>query len=266
MHGPSTSCSNHSNTFTILIATDLHLGYKEKDAERRRDSLITFEEVLLKAQEYDVDFILLGGDMFHANKPSRHIVNEAMSLIRQYCHGDKACAFQLISDKSVNFGHTSFPHANHEDPHLKIRIPIFTIHGNHDDPIGLGNLCAIDVFHTAGLINYFGKSASFDHVEINPILLQKGTTKLALYGLGAMKDERLHKLFDTGKVQMIRPQQDTDSCFNCFVFHQNRAAHTPTNHIPESFLPDFLDLVIWGHEHECKVQEQNKVKIIFVYT
>jgi len=26
--------------------------------------------------------------------------------------------------------------------------------------------------------------------------------------------------------------------------------HGPTNYIPETFLDDFLDLVVWGHEHE----------------
>ncbi len=30
-------------------------------------------------------------------------------------------------------------------------------------------------------------------------------------------------------------------------------AHTETNYIPESFLQDFLDVVIWGHEHECLI-------------
>ena len=30
-----------------------------------------------------------------------------------------------------------------------------------------------------------------------------------------------------------------------------RSKHGPTNYIPEKFLDDFLDLVIWGHEHEC---------------
>lgn len=28
-------------------------------------------------------------------------------------------------------------------------------------------------------------------------------------------------------------------------------AHTETGYLPENFLPHFLDLVIWGHEHEC---------------
>ena len=33
--------------------------------------------------------------------------------------------------------------------------------------------------------------------------------------------------------------------------HSN--AHTPTGYLPEHFLPEFLDLVVWGHEHQCLI-------------
>lgn len=29
--------------------------------------------------------------------------------------------------------------------------------------------------------------------------------------------------------------------------------HGPKSYIPEAFLDDFIDLVIWGHEHECLI-------------
>ena len=31
----------------------------------------------------------------------------------------------------------SFPHVNYEDPNYNIGIPVFMIHGNHDDPVGV---------------------------------------------------------------------------------------------------------------------------------
>ena len=55
---------------------------------------------------------------------------------------------------------------------------------------------------------------------------------------------------------MLRPVEDRDDWFNLFVFHQNRVVHGATNYIPESFLDDFLDLVIWGHEHESLLEPQ----------
>ena len=30
-------------------------------------------------------------------------------------------------------------------------------------------------------------------------------------------------------------------------------AYTETGYLPENFLPDFMDLVVWGHEHECLI-------------
>ena len=33
---------------------------------------------------------------------------------------------------------SSFPAVNYEDPNLNIGIPVFSIHGNHDDPQGAG--------------------------------------------------------------------------------------------------------------------------------
>jgi double-strand break repair protein MRE11 len=35
--------------------------------------------------------------------------------------------------------------------------------------------------------------------------------------------------------------------------HQNHHAHNETGYLPENFLPDFMDLVVWGHEHECLI-------------
>jgi len=31
-----------------------------------------------------------------------------------------------------------FPAINYEDPNLNVGIPVFSIHGNHDDPQGTG--------------------------------------------------------------------------------------------------------------------------------
>lgn len=241
------------NILSILVATDCHLGYAEKDPIRQDDSFTTFEEILQLAQNKEVDMILLGGDLFHDNKPSRRTIHKTLSLFRKYCLGDKECQLEYLSDPAVNFEHCDFPIVNYQDPNYNIAYPVFSVHGNHDDPTGEGSLSAIDILSTAGLLNHFGKATNCDNIDMSPVLLKKGETKLALYGLGAMRDERLHKTFVLKRVKMLRPREDPDSWFNAFVIHQNRAKHGPKNYIPESFLDEFLDLVIWGHEHECLI-------------
>lgn len=245
------------DTMYILIATDCHLGYMEKDQVRGNDSLVTFEEILHIAKEKNVDFILLGGDLFHENKPSRKTLHGAMALFRKYCMGDKACQMEFLSDQSLNFSQSRFPWVNYEDPNYNISIPVFSIHGNHDDPAGDGNLCALDLLSVCGFVNYFGRAPSIDDITVSPILMQKGSVKVALYGLGSIRDERLHRTFLNHNVKMLRPKQDPESWFNVFVLHQNRAKHGSTNYIPEKFLADFLDLIMWGHEHECIIAPKN---------
>ncbi|KAH7950178.1 hypothetical protein HPB49_020495 [Dermacentor silvarum] len=55
---------------------------------------------------------------------------------------------------------------------------------------------------------------------------------------------------------MLRPREWTDKWFNLLVLHQNRAKHGLTDYIPEDFLDEFLDLVVWGHEHECLIEPE----------
>uniref|UniRef100_A0A6I8NKD9 Double-strand break repair protein n=1 Tax=Ornithorhynchus anatinus TaxID=9258 RepID=A0A6I8NKD9_ORNAN len=253
------------NTFKILVATDIHLGYMEKDAVRGNDTFATLDEILKLAQENEVDFILLGGDLFHENKPSRKSLHTCLELLRKYCMGDRPIQFEIVSDQSVNFGFSKFPWVNYQDGNLNISIPVFSVHGNHDDPTGADALCALDILSCAGLVNHFGRSMSVEKIDISPVLLHKGRTKIALYGLGSIPDERLYRMFVNKQVTMLRPKEDENSWFNLFVIHQNRSKHGATNYIPEQFLDDFIDLVIWGHEHECKIAPtKNEQQLFYV--
>lgn len=42
------------STFKIMVASDIHLGYMEKDPVRGDDSFLAFEEVLQHAKDSDV--------------------------------------------------------------------------------------------------------------------------------------------------------------------------------------------------------------------
>ncbi|XP_018477648.1 double-strand break repair protein MRE11 isoform X3 [Raphanus sativus] len=253
-----------SDTLRILVATDCHLGYMEKDEIRRHDSFKAFEEICSIAEDKQVDFLLLGGDLFHENKPSRTTLVKAIEILRRHCLNDKPVQFQVVSDQTVNF-QNAFGHVNYEDPHFNVGLPVFSIHGNHDDPAGVDNLSAIDILSACNLVNYFGKmnlgGSGVGQITLYPILMRKGSTTVALYGLGNIRDERLNRMFQTPHaIQWMRPEVqegcDVSDWFNILVLHQNRVKSNPKNAISEHFLPRFLDFIVWGHEHECLIDPQ----------
>jgi len=58
---------------------------------------------VLYETEFQVDFILLGGDLFHENKPLRSTLVKTIEILRRYCLNDQPVKFQVVSDQTVNF-------------------------------------------------------------------------------------------------------------------------------------------------------------------
>jgi double-strand break repair protein MRE11 len=242
-----------ADTIRILVATDNHVGYEERHPIRGDDSWKAFHEIMCLAKERDVDLVLLAGDLFHDNKPSRKSMYKVMQSLRMNCYGEKPCELETLSDASEHFD-GMFDHVNFEDLDINVAIPVFSIHGNHDDPSGQGQLAALDILQMSGLLNYFGRVPESDKIDVKPVLLQKGRSKLALYGISNVRDERIHRTFKSENVTFFQPDTQADDWFNICCVHQNHHAYSETSYLPEHFLPKFLDLVIWGHEHECLIE------------
>lgn len=255
---PTKTSSNQSSSqkekaddeFRIIIATDIHLGFAEKDPVRGEDSFNSFEEVLQIAKEENADFVLLGGDLFHENKPSPKSLTRCVEILRKHIMGDSDISFEILSDFTTSFSHSEhFKHTNYMDENLNIRLPIFTIHGNHDDPNGKDAFSVLDLLSAAGLLNYFGKQQNMDKIEVSPILLTKNGVKIALYGIGALPEERFHRYIANDRVAFLKPD-DKEKFFNIFIVHQNRVRHG-TKYLPEHCLTNLPDFVLWAHEHEA---------------
>lgn len=73
---------------------------------RTTDWLMPVVLFLAFAFRSQVDFILLGGDLFHDNKPSRRCLHNCITLLRKYCMGDSPIQFNILSDQTVNFNTT----------------------------------------------------------------------------------------------------------------------------------------------------------------
>lgn len=197
------------DTFRIFISTDNHVGYKEGDATRKDDSFLALQEVLEHAVETRPDIILLGGDLFHDHVPSMSTMYRTMKLLDTHVKGD--CVREFETD---NYQGT----LNYMKDNDKIRLPIFIIHGNHDDPVA--EYTSLELLDLAGLLNYF--THTIDEITgnliVHPILFTKGTTRVALYGIGNIKDDVCHRLFAENRIQWMQPE-NSDSYFNLLVVH-----------------------------------------------
>lgn len=222
--------------------------------------------MLQLANQEDVDMLLLGGDLFHLNKPSFATLQKCIELLRRYCFGSKQIEFDIMSKQEDNFDHPEhFRHANYLDENINVSLPVFSIHGNHDDPTGSNPISSIETLSSAGLINYFGKYTNLDNINLSPILLKKGDVQIALYGLGSINEERLHRILKHGKLNYLAPDNPV-KWFKMIVVHQNRVTHTTKKHLPERFLTDLPDFVVWGHEHDTRTEaEKNNVTGFYVY-
>lgn len=252
-------------TIRIMLSTDNHLGYLEGDAVRGDDSFAALEEVLYLAKHYGCDLVLLSGDLFHENKPSRRTLHKAMTIFRKYCLGPNPISIQILSDQSRNFRQGQ---VNYQNEFYSVDLPVFGIHGNHDDPSREGSelYAALDLLDIANLVNYIGRQEEVNKVEIAPVLVKKKGTYLALYGLGSMRDERLNRMWQNSNVTFLRPSQHSTAgenppeFFNLFALHQNRDKGRGTkNCVHEAMIPEWMDLVCWGHEHECCIEPHESV-------
>ncbi|KAN0072784.1 meiotic recombination protein [Elaphomyces granulatus] len=217
-----------ADTIRILVATDNHVGCHERDPVRGDDSWKSFHEVLCLAREHDVDLVLLAGDLFHENIPSRKALYQVMRSLRMNCLGDRPCELEMLSDASETFP-GAFNHVNYEDRDLNVAIPV------------------------SGLLNYYGRTPESDRLLVKPVLLQKGHTKLALYGIGNVRDERL-----------FAPSAMAMSASSALLSSRRTEPPRPLcDQLSPRSLSPRLDMVIWGHEHECLVEPQLNLETNF---
>ena len=51
---------------------------------------------------WQVDFLLLGGNLFHENKPSRSTLVKTIEILRRRCLHDRPVQFQVVSDHAAS--------------------------------------------------------------------------------------------------------------------------------------------------------------------
>ena len=80
-----------------------------------------------------MDFVLLGGDLFHDNKPSQRSLDRVIKILRRNCMGPGRISFEVVNEEGIE-GIEGCERVNYRDPNYNVSMPVFSIHGNHDDP------------------------------------------------------------------------------------------------------------------------------------
>ena len=68
---------------------------------------------------------------------------------------------------------------------------IFLVHGDAGP---------LDILSIIGVLNYFGVASDPESVQVNPLLIKKGETILALHGLGYIHEQKIVQIFEEEKV------------------------------------------------------------------
>lgn len=198
---------------------DIHLGFQKNETLQKLEQDI-FEEILDQCISRKVDFILIPGDMFHANIPEMRVQKYAFSKFRQ------------IHDAG---------------------IPVYVVYGSHDfSPVSNS---VIDLLEEIGYIKKVIKSrdVSDERITLDFITDKKTGVKIAgLSGLKAGKDIIHYEKLD-------RNALESESGFKIFLFHggitEMKTGGVEGDYMPLSLLPKGFNYYAGGHIHKFSHQK-----------
>lgn len=235
----------------LAIFTDTHLGYMERDPVVGPDSFVAFDECMQVSSDNHVDAIVHAGDLFDSLAPPKSVFIRTMEIFQKHILGENEDPIEITHWDGL----TRPP--NTTDDEVKVKIPFFLIHGNHDHPTGFGLTSACELLSTVKYVNYFQKVLDPESVVLKPAVLHRGNIDVVIYGLGSMAEHKFLEALEKNDIRFERPQINP-GCrqFNLLLLHQNRpvrsAQQLAVPHMLSQICP-WMDLIVWGHEHECRI-------------
>lgn len=212
-------CSQGDKMYKFAHLADCHLG-ANRELVLQNLELAAFKIALDKCIEEKVNFVVVSGDLFHANIPDMAVTNEAVKKMRQ------------VKDEG---------------------IPIYAIYGSHD--YSPNETSMVDVLDSAGLISKIvrGKMQE-DKLELEFVVDPSTGAKLA--GISARKrglEKDYYEILDRDKLE-------NEKGFKIFVFHSAITELKPEllsgmDSIPLSLLPKNFDYYAGGHIHQSAAKK-----------
>jgi hypothetical protein len=199
--------------FKFAHIADCHIG-ANRDPTLEKLELAAFSKAMEICINEKVDFVLISGDLFHANLPDMHVANAAVKKMKEVKDAD---------------------------------IPIYVIYGSHD--YSPNDTSIIDILESTGLIKRIVKGEDVDG-KLRLEVFTDPRTKAKLVGLSGRKaglEKNYYEILD-------REYLETQPGFKIFAFHSAVSELKPEflaqmESIPVSLLPKGFDYYASGHIH-----------------
>lgn len=199
--------------FKFAHLADCHIGANRAPVLEKLE-LAAFSKAMDICIGEKVDFVLISGDLFHANLPDMYVANEAVKKMKE------------VKDAG---------------------IPIYAIYGSHDfSPNGTS---VIDILDSTGLIRKIVKGEDVEgKLELEVFTDPK--TKAKLVGISGRKAGLEKNYFEI----LDRESLEKEQGFKVFAFHSAISELKPEflaqmESIPVSLLPRGFDYYASGHVH-----------------
>jgi len=199
--------------FKFAHLGDCHIG-ANRDPVLEKLELAAFSKAMDICMRERVDFVLIAGDLFHANLPDMYVANEAVKKMREVKDAD---------------------------------IPIYVIYGSHDySPNGTS---IIDILDSTGLIKRIVKGEDIDG-KLRLGVFTDPKTKAKLVGISGRKAGLEKNYFEILDREYLEKEQG----FKIFALHSAISELKPDflaqmESIPISLLPRGFDYYASGHVH-----------------
>jgi DNA repair exonuclease SbcCD nuclease subunit len=200
--------------FKFAHLADCHIGANRGPVLEKLE-LAAFNKAMDICMQEKVDFILISGDLFHANLPDMYVANEAVKKMKEVKDAD---------------------------------IPIYVIYGSHDySPNGTS---IIDILDSTGLIKKVVKGEDVDG-KLRLGVFTDAKTGAKLVGISGRKAGLERNYFEILDRECLEKEQG----FKIFAFHSAISELKPEflaqmESIPVSLLPKGFDYYASGHVHK----------------
>jgi len=200
--------------FKFAHLADCHIGANRGPVLEKLE-LAAFNKAMDICMQERVAFILISGDLFHANLPDMYVANEAVKKMKE------------VKDAG---------------------IPIYVIYGSHDySPNGTS---IIDILDSTGLIKKVVKGEDVDG-KLKLEVFKDAKTGAKLVGISGRKAGLERNYFKMLDRECLEKEQG----FKIFAFHSAIAELKPEflaqmDSIPVSLLPKGFDYYASGHVHK----------------